>query len=318
MGAKPTDNAALLCAPRRPLTTTLPLRHFLLALAVVLVWGSNFVVMKRGLDTLPPVLFAFLRFAFAFLPAAFFIARPKVSWGRLASYGVLIGVGQFGLLYIALTGHISAGLTSLVVQMQVFFTIGLVMWLEGERLRAYQWAALVLALAGLAVIGAHVDAQTSVTGLALVLAAGLAWGCGNVVARGAGRVDALGLVVWSSAFALPPLALMSLLFDGPAAITKGLHDADMVVWGAVLWQSLGNTLFGYAVWGWLFSRYPASTIAPLALLIPVVGIGSAALWLDEPLPTWKLGAAALVLAGLALNLFGPRLSGYAAKARRAA
>ncbi len=291
--------------PGRFVNAPLPLRHFLLALAVVAVWGSNFVVMKRGLDTLPPVLFAFLRFAFAFLPAAFFIARPQVGWRRLATYGVVIGAGQFGLLYIALTGYISAGLTSLVVQMQVFFTIGMVMWLEGERLRRHQWAALALALAGLGVIAVHVDAHTTFTGLALVLLAGLAWAVGNVTARGAGRVDMLAMVVWSSAFALPPLLLMSLLFDGPHAMARGLSEADAVVWAAVLWQSLGNTLFGYAAWAWLLSRHAASTIAPLALFIPVFGMGSAALWLDEPLPAWKLWAAALVLAGLALNLFWP-------------
>ena len=99
-----------------PRTGGLPVRHLLLGLAVVAVWGTNFVVIKLALGTLPPLLLAWLRFAFALLPAALFIRRPAVPWRLLAAYGVLIGAGQFGLLYVAVGGHISPGLASLVVQ----------------------------------------------------------------------------------------------------------------------------------------------------------------------------------------------------------
>src|SRR5882757_7012056 len=128
----------------------LPLPHLLLAVAVAAVWGSNFVVIKIALTHLPPLLFATLRFTLAFLPAAFFLKRPNVPWSHLAAYGVLIGAGQFGLLYIAMEHSISPGLASLVVQTQVFFTIGLSMWFAAERVRPFQWFALALAAAGLA------------------------------------------------------------------------------------------------------------------------------------------------------------------------
>lgn len=287
----------------------LPFRH-LLALAVVAVWGTNFVVIKLALGTLPPLLFAALRFTLAFLPAAFFVRRPAVRWQLLAAYGLLIGAGQFGILYVAMGRDISPGLASLVIQTQVFFTIALAIVLAGERVRAYQWLALALAAAGIAVIAAHTDASaTSATplGLALVLLAALCWACGNHVARSSGRVDMLGYVVWSSVFALPPLALASLLFEGPVAIGRALQAADGGVWAAVLWQSVGNTLFGYAVRGWLLARHEAAQVAPLALLVPVFGMATSALALGEPLPAWKIGAAALVLGGLALNLLWPRL-----------
>jgi O-acetylserine/cysteine efflux transporter len=288
--------------------TGLPLRHALWALAVVAVWGSNFVVIKLALGTLPPLLFGVLRFAFALLPAVFFIRRPAVGWGTLAAYGMLIGAGQFGLLYVAIGGRgwIAPGLASLVVQMQVFFTVGMAMFLDGERVRPFQWLALLLATAGMAVIAAHTDAHTTPLGLALVLAAALCWAAGNQVSRRAGRVDMLGFVVWSSAFALPPLLALSLWFEGPALMAQSLARADAGVWAAVLWQSAGNTLFGYAVWGWLLSRHPAALVAPMALLVPVFGMASAALWLAEPLPAWKLVAAALVMGGLLLNLWWPR------------
>ena len=252
------------------------------------------------------MLFRSLRFALAFAPAALFVKRPAVAWRTLAVYGALIGAGQFGLLFVAMRADITPGMASLVIQTQVFFTIGLAMLLAGERIRAYQGLALALAAAGLAVIATRTDHATTPWGLALVLVAALSWAAGNIVGRRAGRVDMLGFMVWSSLFSVPPLLLLSLWIEGPQAIMNGLQAADAAVWAAVLWQSLGNTLFGYAAWAWLLARHPAATVTPMALLVPVFGIGASALLLGEPLPAWKLGAAALVMAGLALNLLWPR------------
>jgi O-acetylserine/cysteine efflux transporter len=284
---------------------SLPWRHLLLAVAVVAIWGSNFVVIKLALAQLPPLLLATLRYTFALLPAVFFLRRPAVPWRNLATYGVLIGAGQFGLLFIAMNGHISPGLASLVIQTQVFFTIGLAMRSAGEKLQPVQWVALAVAAVGLGIIATHTDGSTTVLGLALVLMAAFSWAAGNMTSRAAGRVDMLAYVVWASAFAIPPLLLMSLLLEGPARMGQALAHADAVTWGAVLWQAVGNTLFGYAAWGWLLARHPAATITPMALLVPVFGLTSAAWWLGEPLPAWKLLAAALVLGALALNLLWP-------------
>jgi len=291
------------------MNATLPLRHFLLALAVVAVWGTNFVVIKLGLAHLPPLLFATLRFAFALVPLVFVLPRPAVPWSQLAAYGVLIGAGQFGLLFVAMHGHISPGLASLVIQVQVFFTIGLAMRGGGQKLQPFQLAALALSVAGIAVIAAHVDASTTVLGLGLILVAAASWAGGNEVVRRAGRVNALAYVVWASMFSVPPLLAMSLLLEGPQAIAQGLAQADAVTWAAVLWQSIGNTMFGYAAWGWLLARHPAATVAPMALLVPVFGMAASAAWLGEPLPAWKIVAALLVMAGLAVNLFWPRWRG---------
>ena len=285
----------------------LPLRHFLLALAVVCVWGTNFVVIKVALGHLPPLLFAALRFALALLPALLFLPRPAVPWVNLALYGLLIGVGQFGLLYVAMNGHISPGIASLVIQLQVFFTIGLSMRLAGERVHAFQWFALLLATAGIAIIVLHTDGSTTLLGLALVLLAALSWAGGNMAAKQGRPANILAYVVWSSAFAVPPLLALSLAVEGWDAASAAVRQADAATWAAVAWQAWGNTLFGYAAWGWLLARHPAATITPMALLVPVFGMGASALWLTEPLPPWKLAAAALVMAGLALNLLWPRL-----------
>ena len=111
----------------------MPLSHLLLALAVVAVWGTNFVVIKWGLAELPPFLFATLRFALSAFPLLLFVRRPAVAWRKLAAFGVLLGVGQFGVLFYAMRADISPGLASLAIQIQVFFTIGLAMAFERER-----------------------------------------------------------------------------------------------------------------------------------------------------------------------------------------
>ena len=287
---------------------SLPFSHFLLALAVVSIWGTNFVIIKYALADLPPLLFAALRFSLALIPAMFFLRRPAVKLGNLALYGLLIGVGQFGLLYLAIDGHISPGIASLVVQTQVFFTIGLAMRLDGERVRAFQWLALVLAGGGVLNILWHTDGTTTPLGIALVLLAALAWAGGNLAARHGRPESMLAYVVWSSAFAIPPLFILAFIYEGTSVILTGLRQADLTTWAAVVWQSWGNTLFGYVAWGWLLARHPAATVTPMALLVPVFGMGASALLLGEALPGWKLLSAALVMAGLALNLFWPRLS----------
>ncbi|WP_439546600.1 EamA family transporter [Sandarakinorhabdus sp.] len=288
--------------------TALSPRALLLALAVATVWGTNFAVMGSVLQSLPPLLFAALRFGAVVFPLIFFVRRPAVPWRILAAYGLAIGVGQFGLLFVAIDGHIAAGLASLLVQTQVVFTIAMAMIVSGERLRPLQWAALALALAGVGVIAGNTGGDASITGVALVLAAAFGWALGNMAQRAAGRVEMLGFITWSSLFAVPPLAGLALWFEGWPVISAALVSATPALWLAVAWQAVGNTLFGYGAWGWLIARYPATSVAPTSLLVPVFGMASTAVVLNEALPPWKLGAAALIIAGLGLNLLAGRMA----------
>ncbi len=286
-------------SPRR---LTLP--HFLLALLIVAIWGTNFVVIHRGLAAFPPITFGALRFLVASLPFLAFVRWPGAGIATVAGYGVLIGVGQFGLLFYAMAGHVSPGLASLVVQTQAFFTVALAALLTGERPRLHNLLALLLAGSGVALIAAHTGGDADAIGLALVLGAALGWAGGNIVAKRAGRIDMLGLMVWSSLFAVPPLIGIALAVEGPGAMLQALATADAAGWGTVLWQAVGNTLFGYGAWNWLLARYPAAQVAPLALMVPVFGMSASAVLLGEPLPDWKLIAAAMVIGGLAVNILG--------------
>jgi O-acetylserine/cysteine efflux transporter len=292
----------------------LPASHLLLALAIVAVWGTNFVVIKNSLASLPPFYFATLRYLFVLLPLVFFLPRPKVAWGNLCIYGLATGVGQFGVMYYAVNSQISPGLASLVVQTQVFFTIGFAMLFAKEGLKRYQAVAVGIALLGLGIIALHTDSTTTFLGLALVVFAGLSWGIANTVSRQAGSINMLSYVVWASAFSIPPLLLIALIFEGGVAHLRDVTlSAPIGAWIGVLWQSWANTLFGYAAWGWLLSKHPAALVAPAPLLVPIFGMGASAYFLSEALPPWKVEAASLVIAGLIINLFWPSLQAQVRK-----
>lgn len=272
------------------------------------VWGTNFVVIKLSLESFSPFLFAALRYVFALLPLVFFFPKPKVPWWNLCLYGVAVGVGQFGVMYFAIDGRISPGLASLVIQTQVFFTIGFAIFFANERLRLYQAMAVAVALTGLGIIALHTDANTTFLGLALVVFSGFSWGVANTVSRRAGSINMFSYVIWASAFSIPPLLVISLVFEGGwQQMSTSIVSAPIGAWAGVLWQSWANTLFGYAAWGWLLSKHSAAVVAPAPLLVPIFGMGASAIFLSESLPLWKISAAGLVIVGLLINLFWPNL-----------
>jgi O-acetylserine/cysteine efflux transporter len=286
----------------------MPITHQLLALFVTLIWGTNFVFIDIGLAQLPPFVFASLRFALVALPLVFFLPRPKVPWRYLVAYGVLIGFGQFGLLFWVMQSHMSPGLASLVIQVQAVFTIVLALLFFKEKASLAQVVALVVSFAGILLIAmqGHIDA--SLIGLAVILVAAISWAVGNLVVKQCGKVEIIAFLAWSSLFAVPPLALMSYYYEGPALIISSVSMATWQAWAIVLWQTLGNTLIGYGLWNFLLQRHSAALVAPWALLVPVFGMAASSVFLGESMPWWKFIAAALIIAGLLINLRASKLS----------
>ena len=287
--------------------TTMTLADILTALCVVTIWGVNFVVIKIGLEDLPPVLFTALRFVFAALPLVFFVKRPQAAWPLVLAYGMFQFALQFTLLFSGIKLGLPAGLASLVIQLQAFFTIGLAVLLLGERPQAVQLLGALVALSGMGLVAVHLEGQATLIGFVLVVMGGLCWALANIATKKMGQVNALSLVVWGSLVASPPLLLASWLMEGRAAWELAAHNASLTSLFTVLFQSYPNTILGFGIWSMLMRRYAAATIAPFTLLVPVAGMTSAALILGEQLEWWKVAAGALVLFGLALNQFGARL-----------
>lgn len=285
-------------------------RHLLLALVVVAIWGVNFAIIKLGLRQVSPLGLGVARFFLAAFPWVFFIKRPEVPFRLLAGYGLLIFALQFGLLFTGMKIGMSAGLASLILQLQVFFTIGLSVALLGERPTVWQLSGALLAFCGVGLVAAHVGGEVTLAGLALLVGAAAAWGGGNVVSKRISQTNAsvnvLGLVVWGSLIALPPLLVMALLLERENFLAS-FTGLDWISAGSIAYIVYLSTLFGFAVWSRLLGLYPVSTVAPFTLLVPVFGFLGSAVLLGEPIQDWKLIASALVIAGLCINLFGPRL-----------
>lgn len=279
----------------------------LLALLTVTIWGLNFVVIKIGLAGLPPLLFSALRFIFAALPLVFFIKRPAIPWHLLIAFGIFQFALQFSLLFSGMHLGLAAGLASLVIQLQAFFTIGLAVLVLGERPLATQLLGALVALAGMVLVAIHLEAKATVVGFLMVIAAGFSWSSANIVAKKMGKLNPLALVAWGSLVAAPPLLLASAVLEGPEAWRGAFTHFHWISLAAVLFQSYPNTIVGFGIWTILMRKYPAATIAPFSLLVPLVGMLSATLLLSESLQWWKIVAGLLVLGGLALNQFGGRL-----------
>ena len=184
-------------------------RDQLLALAIVVMWGVNFVVMKHAVAEIPPLLLTALRFGLAAVPAIFFVRRPAVAWRLLIAYGVAFGIVKFGLLFSAFKLGSPSGLTAVLLQTQVFFTVAFAALVLGERVTPGQRLGLAVAALGVIVIAAgatqNAVGDVALLPVALVIAAAAAWGLANLALKAAGPIDMFGFTVWTSAIAPLPM-----------------------------------------------------------------------------------------------------------------
>ncbi|MGK4341909.1 EamA family transporter [Ectopseudomonas oleovorans] len=282
-------------------------KDLLLALLVIIVWGLNFVVIKVGLHGMPPMLMGALRFMLAAFPAILFVRRPQVPLRWMLAYGMTISVGQFAFLFYAMYVGMPAGLASLVLQSQAFFTLFFAALFLGERLRGSNLFGLLVAASGLVLIGLQGGQAMTLAGFALTIAAASMWALGNVVTRKLGKVNLVGLVVWGSLIPPLPFLALSLWLEGPELISQSLRSLGLDSLLVLAYLAFGATILGYGLWSRLLSLYPASQVAPFSLLVPVVGISSSALLLGERLGGLQMVGAALVMAGLLINVWGGRL-----------
>ncbi|MBF9233161.1 EamA family transporter [Microvirga alba] len=286
----------------------MPLSHVLLALVVTVIWGLSFVVIKIGVGTTPPLVLCALRFIFAALPVVFFVPRPQTSWRNLIGYGFFLGVAQFGLLFAAIAIGMPASLASLVMQAQVFFTILFAAVLMGERPGPHQIVGGVVACLGLVLIAWPRLAGSGAVPFLMTVAAAAAWGVANIISKRAGRVDMLGFVVWASLIPPIPLLAMSLWLDGPTQVVNAFVHLDWGTLASAAYLAYPTTVFAFAVWAHLLSRHPAATVTPFALLVPVAGIIGSWLILGEAMRPIEAVGGAVIILGLATNVFGLRLA----------
>lgn len=281
-----------------------------IALLVVTIWGANFTVIRLGLDGIPPMLLVSLRFLLAAFPAVFFVKMPAVRFRYVLAHGLSVGVGQFGCLFYAMHIGMPAGIASVVLQAQAFFTLLFAVMLLKESVTLRQLAGLGLAAIGLYLVGGVSGKASEITSgpLMLTLAAAACWGMSNIVVRKAAafavsqekKLDMLSLVVWSALVPPAPLLLLSYLTETPDKIIRAVTHLNGVSLFSVAYLAFGATVFGYGAWSYLLSRHPANRVAPWSLLVPVAGLITARIVLDERLSAIQWIGCLLVVAGLLL------------------
>ncbi|MEG0851254.1 MAG: EamA family transporter [Flavobacterium sp.] len=282
-------------------------KHLFLALVTVFVWGTNFIAIYLGLKELPPFLFCTIRFALSALPFVFFLPRPKAPILYIIGFGLFNFAMQFGLLFSGIKLGLSPGLASLVMQVQVFFSIGLAFLFFNEKPDWFKILGSLVSFAGIAIVAAHVGGDVTLIGLILTLIASLAWASGNMFTKKINAGSPLSLVVWGNLIALPFMATASYLIDGTTVITHSLENISWTAIAAIAYVVYVSTHLGYGIWGSLIKMYPTSAVVPYTLLIPVVGFLSSALFLNEHLTDWKLWASFFIMGGLIFNLFEKKI-----------
>jgi O-acetylserine/cysteine efflux transporter len=290
-------------------TINLPPKHILVVLSIVLMWGVNFIAVFIGLKSLPPFLLCAIRFGLSALPWVFFLPRPKGSLILVVLFGLFNFAMQFGLMFTGIHLGLSPGLASLVLQVQVFFSIGLAFLFFQDRPSTFKILGSLISFIGIGIVGINVGGGATFLGLMLMLLAALSWSAGNMFTKKINSQSPLALVVWGNLFAFPFMATVSFFFDGPQVIISSLQNASWATVAAVCYIVYISTHVGYGAWGFLMKTYSTSAVVPFTLLIPVVGFLSSAFFLGEELLSWKLLASLFIIGGLVFGLLEKQVRG---------
>jgi O-acetylserine/cysteine efflux transporter len=280
--------------------------HIFLTLIVVAIWGFNFVVMKMSVDVLPPLLAAALRFTFAAFPLMLFVRPPKVPALAVVGFGLAFGFALYSLINLALFIGMPAGLASVVLQVQAFFTIGIAMVVLGDRPKIAQIIGAGVAFFGIGIIAFERLEGAALLPIGLTLLAALAWGTANVIAKRFSNAKPISLAVWGAACAAIPLYGMSFVFEGVAPLIAFVRAPDLWTIGMIGFLAYPATLFGLAVWNNMLQKYPASIVAPFSLLVPITGLLSGWLILGEQVTTFEIIGGGFVVAGLGVSILRAR------------
>lgn len=282
-------------------------RHILLAIVTAAIWGCNFIFITMALEDLPPYLLCVLRFFFCCFPAIFFLPKPNVNFKLIMGYGLLMFGVQFALLFGGMYAGMPPGLTSLVFQSQVFFSLFLAAIFLNEMPSPLQLIGSLISFVGLSVVWANYTDAANWVGFALIIAAAAAMGGGNLFSRKLAHVNSYSVVAWGSLFSLPLLIPLSLYMEGPTAIVDSLSHVSWTTVGALCFIVYISTWVGYGAWNKLLRAYSIAAVIPFTLLVPVFGILASHFALGEPIQHWKLVSAWLIICGLGINVLGSRI-----------
>ncbi|OAJ93352.1 EamA family transporter [Vibrio bivalvicida] len=272
----------------------------LLAVLVMAIWGFNFSMIKMGVTNVHPLLATAARFALAVIPAIFFIARPNVAWRYLVGYGIVFGVGVWGMASWSITAGLSSGMSSVLLSTNVLIGMAVGIWVFKEQAPLRKVLGAALAMCALAVLVSATTGNVTLKGVALIMIAACSWTLMGVIVKASKTTQAFAFNVWGMLFAPLPLVLFAVSLNGEAIIWQAFELWDWNTTIAVVFQAYPTTLFGYWVWNLVLIKYPLSTTAPLTLLVPVFALVSGYFMYDEVLSMGQIIASGLFLVGIGL------------------
>ncbi|MGY3503575.1 EamA family transporter [Bradyrhizobium sp. USDA 4471] len=277
----------------------------LIALLVAIIWGLAFVASRIALYEFSPELMTAMRFSIAALPCLF-VPKPKIAWPRLIAISSTLFLGQFLSQAYGIAHGVPVGLTSVVVQSQALFTIGLAAIAFGERPTPVQTLGIAIAAAGLLMICGTVGYDFSVSAFAVLMISPVSFAIGNILLRGARGVPMFDLLAWLCLATAMPLSVLALVVDGPAPTFQSLIHMSLT--GLICLLAIGavSTSIAYWLWGRLLRDYPAAQVVPFALLVPFVGSAASSIVFGERFGPLRLAGMLTVIGGLALMVLAKR------------
>ncbi|PVL56804.1 hypothetical protein C4803_07650 [Salmonella enterica subsp. arizonae serovar 51:g,z51:-] len=275
---------------------------------VTVLWGANFAVIELGLRDLDPFILTFLRFTFCAFPLVFFIKKPEgISLISIALYGVFFGVGLWWVVNFTMFNGLSAGLSSVFLQFSAFFTIVLSCFFLGEKINKIHISGIVTAFVGLIMI-IHFSEESSTTkGVFFVIIAAMSWAVCNIIVKLTRPANMIAFIVWSSLFSAPAVLIMTVYVKGWGGVLSIPDDITVGSSFSVLFQAYITTVVGYMIWNNLMKKYPATEVAPLSLFVPVSGVITSYLFLDERLSVQQLISVIVVITGIFIFLNSARI-----------
>jgi O-acetylserine/cysteine efflux transporter len=282
--------------------------HVFFAVATAFIWGLNFVITKIGLQDFPPILFTCLRYTAICLPLVFFTSREGLPWKLIFQVGLFLGTLTFTLAFIGISLGVPAGLTSLVMQSQVIFTVVLSSLFLKDSPNILQKIGLAISFAGLLILAWEFRETPTLVGLLFVLAGALCSGVVKIFMKQGGDYDTFRLMIWMSVVPPIPLLLASLLFE--TGQWQRIVAASPMGWAAILYNAFISTVLGFGLQGYLIKHYSPNVVTPYSLLVPVFGLITGYLLLGETPQPISVVAALLILVGLAYPRYGRRLASF--------
>jgi len=282
-------------------------KDILIAIAVAFIWGFNFVVIEIGLDSFPPLFFSALRFVFSAFPAIFFIPKKSVGLQWVIAIGLLLGVLMFSLLFVGMKAGMPAGLSSLVLQIQSVFTLILSSLLLKDSPSFLQKSGMAFAFGGILILVVDTIEQSdaNLIGLGFVVSAGLAWAASNILMKKAGSINMFHLIISMSLIPPLPLFLLSWFFE--TGQVRSIETLTLTGVAVILYTSIISTVLAFGFWGKLLARYSPNIVAPFSLLVPVFGMLSSWIMLNESFSVMEWVASLCIFSGLLVIVLPPQV-----------